>query len=98
MRLRVSPRAERDLDEHFLWYEFQRAGLGEDFFASVTVVFRAIQTGPSIYPLARRKVRRAPMLRFPYGVFYTVSVDEVVILAIVHNRRHPRAWPGRAGP
>jgi hypothetical protein len=40
--------------------------------------------------------------RFPYGVFYAErdasdpADSEVVVLAIVHSRRHPRRWQSRA--
>lgn len=97
LRLRFTERAARDLEKQYLWYELRRRGLGDEFFASATLTFHSIQTNPSTYPLARPKVRRAPLRRFPFGVFFAVSGDEVVVLAVVHGRRHPRLWPsGRA--
>ncbi|MBI5505976.1 MAG: type II toxin-antitoxin system RelE/ParE family toxin [Deltaproteobacteria bacterium] len=97
LRLRFTERAARDLEKQYLWYELRRRGLGDEFFASAISAFRSIQTNPSIYPLARPKIRRAPMPRFPFGVFFAVSSDEVVVLAVVHGRRHPRLWPSGRG-
>ena len=83
----------RDLEKQDLWYELKRHGLGDKFFASASAAFRSVQTNPSVYPLARPKVRRAPMPRFPLGVFFAVSGEEVIVLAVVHGRRHQRMWP-----
>jgi plasmid stabilization system protein ParE len=34
--------------------------------------------------------------RFPFGVFYQVEEDRVVVIAVLHGSRHPRAWQRRA--
>ncbi|MBI3461482.1 MAG: type II toxin-antitoxin system RelE/ParE family toxin [Planctomycetes bacterium] len=34
--------------------------------------------------------------RFPYRIIYEVRSDEIVILAIAHNRRRPGYWSRRA--
>jgi plasmid stabilization system protein ParE len=42
------------------------------------------------------EVRRAPILRFSYHLAYTVSNDDIRILAVAHDRRRPRYWAPRA--
>lgn len=95
--LRFTARAARELEEQYSWYDFQRRGLGDEYFASASATFAAVQDNPAMYPLVRPKIRRASMGRFPYGVFYAVSSDAVTVLALVHGRRHPRSWPQRPG-
>ena len=34
-------------------------------------------------------IRRAPVRRFPYGVFYEVELDRVIVLAFFHAKRDP---------
>jgi plasmid stabilization system protein ParE len=34
---------------------------------------------------------------FPYYVAYLVSGEVIVVLAVAHERRHPRYWSDRAG-
>lgn len=97
LRLRFTPRAVRELEEQYSWYEFQRRGLGDEYFASASSAFDSIRSNPAIYSVVRPRVRRASMARFPYGVFYTASAEAVTVLAIVHGRRHPKAWPRRSG-
>jgi plasmid stabilization system protein ParE len=92
-RLVVRPRAEREAAAAFEWYEGQSAGLGTEFLRAVDAALAAIQRNPAAYPAVRGPVRRHLLRRFPYGVFFVEYPSEIVVLAIVHARRHPRVWP-----
>jgi plasmid stabilization system protein ParE len=37
-------------------------------------------------------IRRAPLRRFPYGILYVVTDDELLILNCFHGHRDPRDW------
>jgi plasmid stabilization system protein ParE len=95
-RLVVTSAAETDLASAYDWYEDQSPGLGAEFVRAVDAVFAAAQRTPASYPVVRGRTRRALLRRFPYGVFFTATDDEVVVLAVVHSRRHPRVWHSRA--
>jgi plasmid stabilization system protein ParE len=41
------------------------------------------------------EARRVILRRFPYGVFYEIHGDEVVVLACFHSSRDPREWQER---
>ena len=90
--LTVRPRAEADLDEAFGWYEAQLPGLGEAFLRSVMACFGRIARHPEAYPEVQRRVRRASLQRFPYGVFYVVREERIDVLAVYHGRRRPRIF------
>ncbi|MFN2377227.1 MAG: type II toxin-antitoxin system RelE/ParE family toxin [Candidatus Binatia bacterium] len=96
-KLRFSPRAARELEEQYTWYQVQRRGLGDEYFSSASGTFESILRNPNLYPVVRPRIRRAPLEHFPYLVFYAVSDDAVTILAIVHGNRHPRRWPRSSG-
>ena len=51
-----------------------------------------ISKNPNIYPVLYRQTRRAVVHRFPFGMFYRVAEDSVVVLAVMHGSRHPRRW------
>jgi plasmid stabilization system protein ParE len=68
MKLVLRPAAASDLDEAFLWYESQRAGLGEEFLVAVTRVMEVLAESPLQYPIVHRETRRALVRRFPYSV------------------------------
>jgi mRNA-degrading endonuclease RelE of RelBE toxin-antitoxin system len=42
-----------------------------------------------------RKVHRCPLLRFPYRIIYEVRENELVVLAVAHDRRRPGYWRRR---
>ena len=43
-----------------------------------------------------KDVRRAFMRRFPYGVFYRVEEDQIIVVGVFHARRDPKRWQARA--
>ena len=95
-RLVVAAPAEADLATAYDWYEAQSPGLGAEFLRAVDATFAATQRTPALFPTVRGRTRRALLRRFPYGVFFTAADDGVVVLAVVHSRRHPRVWQSRA--
>jgi plasmid stabilization system protein ParE len=40
-------------------------------------------------------MRRALVRRFPYAIFYKIEAAEIVVYAIFHGARDPRAWRRR---
>ena len=95
-RLVVTSAAATDLTAAHDWYEDQSAGLGAEFLRAVDAVFAAAQRAPATFPTVHGRTRRALLRRVPYGVFFVEADDEVVVLAVVHGRRHPRVWQSRA--
>jgi plasmid stabilization system protein ParE len=70
--------------------------LGVDFLDAFEVVLDALCANPLQYPEVYQSVRRAILRRFPYEVFYMVDGQVVSILAVMHSRRNPESWQGRA--
>ena len=94
-RFIVRPRAERDIQSAYEWYESQRRGLGEEFLMAVHQKLAAIRDFPEAHPVLYRGIRRAVVSRFPYLIFYVVSSARVAVLAILHHARDPAVWPRR---
>ena len=95
MNLLVRPAAAADLEEAFLWYNARRPGLGGEFLEAVDQVFRGLLENPRGYRVVYRETRRAHVRRFPYGVFYRIVGDNVVVVACFHGKRDPRRWGRR---
>ncbi len=95
LRILLRPEAEAELEEAAIWYESRGRGLGSEFLRAVDAAFAAIERNPLAYPLVTRAARRALLRRFPYGVIYTVSDDEILIVACMHCRRDPKRWQKR---
>jgi toxin ParE1/3/4 len=92
----IRPEAEADLAEAKDWYEHQRAGLGLEFILSLEECLERIRRSPYAHAEMYKGVRRTSIRRFPYGVYYRVEADAVVVLAVQHSRRDPRRWQERA--
>lgn len=97
--LLVKPEAEDDLAAAYRWYEERRTGLGDELLLCVEAAIEAARREPERAPVVRGEVRRTLIRRFPYGVFYVVEPDRLVVLAVYHSGRDPRGWQRRAeGP
>ena len=93
----VRAEAEADLAASKLWYEEQHDGLGARFLAEVDATFRRIEANPMAFGFVRGKLRRALVHRFPFGVFYVLTEQRIVVVAVLHAARDPRLWGKRQG-
>jgi plasmid stabilization system protein ParE len=88
------PQAEREALDVRRWYEGRRAGLGEEFGAEVDALVVRIADKPLLFPRVRGEIRRAVLSRFPYALYFRLTDEQVVVLA-VHGRQDPSHWHGR---
>lgn len=93
----VRPAAAADIEDAFRWYESRRPGLGEEFLLALNSTRDRILEHPEAYPVLHRATRRTLILRrFPYGLFYRIYGDTIVIVACMHAKRDPRRWQRRS--
>ena len=93
--MRVRLRAREDITDAALWYEAQNAGLGSHFVDEVERTFSKIADNPTTYRILHRETRRVILQRFPFGVFYRVYDQTVVVIAVMHSSRDPQRWMHR---
>jgi hypothetical protein len=97
MRIEILSAAEDELVDAISYYNEQSEGLGYEFAAEIKQTFaRILQFPDAWFPLSVR-TRRCRTKRFPYGVIYQVRIDVILIVAIMHMRRHPDSWKKRLG-
>jgi toxin ParE1/3/4 len=72
-------------------------GLGDDFIDEVESGIRTILLDPTVWRVLEDDVRRFLIRRFPYGIYYTLESEVVVIWAIKHLHRDPDYWQDRRG-
>jgi plasmid stabilization system protein ParE len=94
-RILVRGQAKRDLQRAARYYEKQLAGLGRDFVAEIDRLLEWIGENPLLCQTVHQEVRRAIAHRFPYGLFYKIEGEVIVVIAIVHLRRDPTSWQRR---
>lgn len=93
----INPFAELDLQVAFEWYELQKEKLGIKFIHQVDKIIERIKSNPKQFPKVYKKIRRANVNRFPFGVFFIVHANTAIVFAIFHNSRNPVVWKERFG-
>jgi hypothetical protein len=96
-RLIFRSNVEFELAEGAAWYESWRRGLGAEFLTEFDAALARIVENPFLYQIVDEDIRRAPLHRFPYGIMYVVSDDELLILTCFHGGRDPRDWQETRG-
>jgi len=89
------PQAESEVTSARQWYEEHRAGLGAKFADALDDVVGRIVANPSEFPAVHGEIRRAVMRQFPYGIYFRMHAQTIVIIAVMHGRRHPSRWQSR---
>lgn len=86
--LEFLPEAKLEMKEAFQWYEGRREGLGDEFTAEVEDALERLLRSPSSYGIVFHGMRRMAVKRFPYGVYYLVRKELVLVVAVFHSRRN----------
>lgn len=95
IELRLRAEAELDLADAALWYEAQSPGLGHQFLDEVLAAFNTIAEMPLACQIVYRNSRRFLIHRFPFGIYYRIDGDIIIVVAIMHSSRNPGSWKGR---
>ena len=81
------PLVEADLAESAIWYERQQVGLSHRFLIEAHEVFRRLPRDAKLYAVRFADIRRVNLNSFPHGVFYFLTDEAVVVLAVFHGQR-----------
>jgi len=81
-----------DLKEAKSWYKEQKDGLEIEFTKAIELELNKIIQTPKAYAIRYKNVRLAHPRKFPYHIYFFIEEKEktVIILGIVHNKRHPK--------
>jgi len=92
VRVRFTSTAEVELKEAMEFYQSAREGLGAEFLAEVQAAINLIESFPLAWSPLSSRTRRCRTHRFPYGLFYQVRSDEILIVSVMDLRRDPKRW------
>jgi hypothetical protein len=92
VKARFASTAELELKEAMDFYETARTGLGAEFLAEVEATTNLIESFPLAWTSLSPRTRRCRTHRFPYGLFYQVRNDEILIVSVMDLRRDPKRW------
>lgn len=87
--------AEIDIEEAAFWYEKQREGLGGEFLDEIQSTLRLMAQNPFTYTVVHRYTRHVLIKRFPFGIYFRIEHNLIVVIAVMHSSRHPKRWQKR---
>jgi hypothetical protein len=87
--------AEEEMTESALFYEEQSQGLGVEFLDDVQHAIDRLRENLMLGQELLDDLRRSLLLRFPFSIIYTVKPDNLLIIAVAHQRRRPEYWRER---
>ena len=97
MNYSLHPEASQDLRDAASFYR-EKAGtrLSQSFLSDFEQSINKLLRHPTLgSPWRGRGRRRYLMKHFPYSLIYTVSGDQIRVLAVAHYSRRPGYWAGR---
>ncbi len=101
-RYRLLAPARREYLQAVRWYrdEVQDRDLGHDFIVKFRQRIERVQQMPRGGALVTGidtplEIRRAKLHRFPFHIFFAVRDEEIVVIAVAHERRRPGYWSDR---
>jgi plasmid stabilization system protein ParE len=71
--------------------------LGGRFYDEIERLIRNIRQQPDRFRLFDAPIRRHFSDVFPYAVLYIDQPERVLIIAVMHMKRHPDYWRNRLG-
>ena len=87
--------AEKDLRDAARFYEQHSSKLRDRFFTAYDNCVEKILTAPVSWMVVRDNIRRFPIPKFPYTIYFQFFPDELYVIAVKHNSRHSNYWLDR---
>ena len=69
--------------------------LAESFIKAIESGIDDILAYPEAWQIVEEDVRRHLIRRFPFGIYYCVEGDLIMIYAVIHMSRQPDYWKSR---
>jgi toxin ParE1/3/4 len=91
----VQESAANEIRDASAWYECKRITWASGSRTRLFQSLGRIENNPTLFGRVYKDVRRAPVHRFPYGVFYRLSRDTVTVISVMHGRRNLKRLKNR---
>ena len=94
-RIRFLSPAEIEMFDAAAYYETRVLELGTDFISTIEIAVLDLSDEPEKWPVIGKEIRRRILPRFPYSILYKIDPEEIIIVAIMHQKRRPNYWINR---
>lgn len=90
MSIHLHRMARKDFEKALTYYDEKEGNVGDRFLEEINSYLEMIAENPLRFHFAKKPIRRANLKIFPYNIIYRVDSKQVKVLAIRHNKQHPR--------
>lgn len=97
MTFSFHPETETEPNKAIEYYEEIQENLGCDFAVEAYSTIERIITYPKVWQVIEDDIRRSLVRRFPFGILYSIELNDIYILAVMHLYREPDYWKDRIG-
>lgn len=91
-RIRFLSPAEIEMLDAAVYYEARVPELGADFISTIEMAVLDLSDDPKKWPIIGKGIRRRILPRFPYSILFKIDPEEIIIVAIMHQKRRPNYW------
>ena len=88
----MGKRARGEISEAFDWYLARSPLAASAFETELSSAFRELLESPGRFQVVVGHLRRTPLKRFPYTVYFKVYPRRITVVAVIHGRRRPENW------
>jgi toxin ParE1/3/4 len=81
--------ADADIQAAFEYYESYQPGHGSLFLIQLDAALSYLRAFPESAPLFAARYRRRLVRVYPYGIFYVIEGNRIIIAHIMDLRQHP---------
>lgn len=89
------PLVGADVTDASAWYEEREPGLGGRFISETLLRMVRLPREALLYASRFDDIRRVNLRTFPYGIFYFIHDDTVIVLGVLHGARDTEAEMAR---
>jgi toxin ParE1/3/4 len=90
MRVVYHPAVQGDVNRILDYYEEISPRLADEFWAELLSMISSIADNPGRGHLSLNGLRRVNFPRFPYNVLFRPFPATIRVIAVRHNKRHPK--------
>jgi len=91
----LSDSAVADVQAVIDHYRAASRGIAIGFIEDVARCLRLLSRNPYVGSSIGQSFRRMPLNRYPYFLIYQVANNQVYVVSVYHQRRHPERWRNR---
>ena len=84
----ISEAAKNEIIDALFWYKKQEKKLSGQLGNSITTAVKSIKTNPLKTQIKYIDTRIHFLNKFPYGIHYTISNFNIIIIAFYHTSRN----------